>query len=198
MNNVLLPSGFDCSTEIGTFQKNPTKTLLGFQFFANDRVFFIFKDFFIISFSLLLPKRHLSHFLDPGSELSSGSGLQNQDHNPEWEMGQSLRTWCPGAWNVAWPPLQDRGTQGTILGCCSLDVSAFQTQLDLRVQLMAGSSQVSYKMRLTLEHFWAQGVVEPKQRIFPQTGSLRLVTHCRWRGQGEGGSLLYVMAQQAA
>lgn len=173
MNNVLLPSGFDCSTEIGTFQKNPTKTLLGFWFFANDRVFFIFEDFFIISSLPLLPKGHLSHFLDPGGESSSGSGLQNQDHNSEWAMGQSLRTWCPGAWNTARPPLRDWGTRDTILGCCSLGFSALQTRLDLRVQLPTGQldlSHVSYKMRLTPELFWARGVVEPKQGIFPQTG----------------------------
>jgi len=100
MNNVLLPSGFDCSAEIGTLQKNPIKSLLGFQFFANDGVFSIFKDFFIISSSPLRPKSHLSHFLHPGGEPSLGSGLQNQDHDFVWEMGQSPGPGVlePGTW----------------------------------------------------------------------------------------------------
>lgn len=134
---------------------------------------FIFKDFFIISSSSLLPKSHLSHFLHPGGEPSSGSGHQNQDHVFEWEMGQSPGpgVLAPGTW------LGHRsgigGTRGIISGCCSPGFSTLQTQPDLRFQFTAGwlnPSQVSYETGLTPELFGFRSVALPKQGILPQPG----------------------------
>lgn len=80
--------------------------------------FSIFKDFFIISSLLLLPKSHLICFLHPGDKPKLGGGLQNE--NCLW----AVQKCCSGAWHVAQLQYWDRGRG---LACSA-------TQPDLRAQ----------------------------------------------------------------
>lgn len=118
MNNVLLLSGFDCSTGIGTLQKKTIKILLGFHCPLLTIVSFSFSRI-----SILFPLcrccqrviRVISSILEVSQAQDQVSKIRTTSLSGRWATAQDLVSWSPAQGSAIGPGLGHSGHDFVLL-----------------------------------------------------------------------------------